>query len=124
MPMQNGKYVSPTWVNGQAPALSATELNAMTQTIENNQVATVSISLPANGWSASGDNFTQVVTIAGAGANSKIDLQPDAATIAALIEAGTLGLYIQNNNGVFTAYAIAAAPTTALTIQATITEVV
>lgn len=124
MPMQNGKYVSPTWVNGQPPALNATELNAMTQTIENNQVSTVSITLSANGWNSSGDNFTQVVTIAGAGANSKIDLQPDAATIAALIESGTLGLYIQNNNGVFTAYAIAAAPTTALTAQATITEVV
>lgn len=88
------------------------------------KIAKTSVALVASDWIESEGNFTQAVIISGAGANSKIDLQPDAATIAALIEAGTLGLYIQNNNGAFTAYAIAAAPTTALTVQATITEVV
>lgn len=35
MPIQNGKYVAPTWVNGAAPAIDATELQAMSDSIQN-----------------------------------------------------------------------------------------
>lgn len=83
----------------------------------------IPVSLPVSGWTASGDDFTQAVSIPEAGASSKVDLQPDAATIAALVDSGTLGLYIQNDNGTFTAYAIGAAPSIDLTVQATLTEV-
>lgn len=34
MPMQDGQYVTPGWVNGQSPAISAAELTAMGQGIE------------------------------------------------------------------------------------------
>lgn len=34
MPIQDGKYVAPTWVNNAPPALDADELNAMSQSIE------------------------------------------------------------------------------------------
>lgn len=34
MPISDGKYVSPTWVNGAAPALTATEMQAITDTLE------------------------------------------------------------------------------------------
>lgn len=37
MPISGGKYVSPTWHNNAAPALDAAELQAMTDTIEENQ---------------------------------------------------------------------------------------
>lgn len=33
MPIQNGKYVNPGWVDGQEPAIDAEELNAMSNTI-------------------------------------------------------------------------------------------
>lgn len=33
MPIVNGKYVAPTWINKQAPAINATELNAISQTL-------------------------------------------------------------------------------------------
>ena len=36
---------------------------------------------------------------------------------------GTTSIYIENNNGTFTAYAMGAAPTAALAIQYTKTEV-
>ena len=67
--------------------------------------------------------FTQALTFAGMPANGKVDLQPDYATINQLIDDGVTSLYVKNTDGVLTAYATGAAPTAALTIQCTITEV-
>lgn len=43
MPIQNGKYVAPTWVNGAAPAIDATELQAISDSIVNNEEAITAI---------------------------------------------------------------------------------
>jgi DNA/RNA endonuclease YhcR with UshA esterase domain len=56
--------------------------------------------------------------------NSKVDLQPNAATIQQLIDDGVSALYIQNNNGTLTAYAIGAHPSVQLSVQCVVTEVV
>ena len=79
------------------------------------------LTLPAS-WSA-GSPHTQTVTIQHAGANSQVDLQADAATIEQLVADGTQALYIENNNGVFTACAIGSAPSAPVTVQYTVTEV-
>ena len=39
MPLIDGKYVSPVWVNGGAPALDALELQGITDTVQNTQAA-------------------------------------------------------------------------------------
>ena len=72
-------------------------------------------------WTGSGP-YTQTVTVENADANSKVDIQADATIIQKLIDAGTTALYIVNNDGVFSAVAVGAAPTEALTIQCTITK--
>ena len=72
-------------------------------------------------WTGTGP-YTQVVTVAEADADSKVDIQPDATIIQKLIDAGTTALYIVNDNGVFSAVAIGSAPTESLTIQCTITK--
>lgn len=54
---------------------------------------------------------------------SKVDIQPDATAIAQLIEDGVAGLYIVNNNGTLTAYAVGEKPTTTLNLQVTVEEV-
>lgn len=35
MPIQDGNYVAPEWVNGQPPAINSQELNAISETLEN-----------------------------------------------------------------------------------------
>lgn len=72
-------------------------------------------------WTGYGP-YTQTVTVENADANSKVDIQADATIIQKLIDAGTTALYIVNNDGVFSAVAVGAAPTEALTIQCTITK--
>lgn len=81
-----------------------------------------SLSLTAS-WENHVTYFTQALTFAGMPANGKVDLQPDYATINQLIDDGVTSLYVENTDGVLTAYATSAAPTAALTIQCTITEV-
>lgn len=86
-------------------------------------VAVYSISLPLS-WTGSGP-YTQTVSVTGGAVTgrSKVDLQPDAAAIQQLISDGVLALYVENNAGTLTACAVGAAPTAALTVQCTVTEV-
>lgn len=83
------------------------------------KIVTLSI---GTSWSGSGP-FTQVLTISGAGASTKVDLQPNATVIAQMANDGCTALYVENNNGVFTAYAVDSAPSVSLSVQASLTEV-
>lgn len=86
------------------------------------QIGSISLS---SSWTGSSSPYTQTVIVTGATvtSNSKVDLQPDASAIAQMISDSCVALFIENNNGTLTAYAVGSAPTTALTIQATVTEV-
>ena len=121
------KYTSPTWVNGSSPAISAANLQALSDTTEKNQVMLGSVTLPVSGWQQYLNMYyMQTVTVTGATvtANSKVDLQPSAYQTAALIEGGVQALLVENNAGVLTAYAFGAAPDSTFTIQCTVTELV
>ena len=83
--------------------------------------AKIAITLSAS-WTGSGP-YTQTVTVSGGTASSIISLQPSPAQAAQLIQDGVQVLQIDNNNGTFTATAIGAAPSSALTLQATRREV-
>lgn len=76
-------------------------------------------------WSGSSGQYTQVVTVSGlqVSENSKVDLQPNAAQLEQLMSDGVAALMIENNNGTLTAYALGSAPTTAMTMQCTVTGV-
>lgn len=84
-------------------------------------VLLTTVSLPAD-WTESGGEYTQTVSVDGGTANSKVDLQPDAAALQRLMDDGVTALWVENDNGVFTARALGAAPGAALAVQATVTE--
>ena len=97
--------------------------NILQYSASNPSVSVGSISLTTT-WSGAASPYTQTVTVSGVTvtANSKIDLQPTAAQINQMITDGTKGLVVENNNGTITVYALDAAPTTAMTMQCTVTE--
>ena len=76
-------------------------------------------------WTTQTDDYTQTVTVSGATvtANSKVDLQPDTTALTQMLSDGCTALYVENNAGTLTLHALGTAPTVALTIQCTVTEV-
>ena len=86
-------------------------------------ITAAAITLSAT-WTGVGP-YTQTVTVTGATVTtaSKIDLQPTPAQLAALVADGVTALVVENNAGTLTAYALGAAPSAAMTVQCTVTEV-
>ena len=86
-------------------------------------VITGRILLAADAWTGSG-SYTQSISILGATPNSKIDLQPDGTVLSQLSTDGVTALWVENDDGVLTAHALDAAPTAALSVQYTKTEII
>lgn len=88
-----------------------------------NYVSSVStVSLPLS-WVDSGNGYYTVTpTVSGATitARSKVNLQPTAAQSIQLQSDGVTSLYVENNAGTLTAYAVGNAPSVALTMQCTV----
>ena len=75
-------------------------------------------------WNGSGP-YTQTVNITGETITekTKVDIQPDSTVLTAMMNSGIYGMYIENNNGVLTAYSIGAKPSSSLNIQISLIEV-
>lgn len=101
---------------GSVKLVTETELQSIMPKVTN-------ISMPAANWVGSANPWSQVVTINGVTANSKVDLQPAAAQIVEMQD-NDIALMAENNDGVVTVYAIGSKPAVDYTIQALITEVV
>lgn len=85
--------------------------------------AKLSLTLAAASWTGSASPYTQGVTITGGTATSQADIQADATAIQQMMDDGTNAIYIANNNGTFTAYAVGEKPTADLSVQVTVYEV-
>lgn len=85
-----------------------------------NKISTVT--LPSSGWMGEGSPYYQVVNIAGATENSKIDLNPTVEQLNIFHEKD-ISFVVANNNGVITVYCIGQKPLNDYTIQVSIIEV-
>lgn len=85
--------------------------------------AKLSLTLAAASWTGSASPYTQGVTITGGTATSQADIQADATAIQQMLDDGTNAIYIANNNGTFTAYAVGEKPTADLIVQVTVYDV-
>ena len=88
----------------------------------NMKPVTNTVTLTAAGWTGSGP-YTQSISVEGATATSRVDMQPDETVLTQMLDDGVNALFIKNDNGALTAVAMGAAPTADLTVQVTITEV-
>lgn len=128
IPSVPSAYTSNPAMNGTASAGSSTNWARgdhvhPTDTSRQSQIYTDTITTTTT-WSGSGP-YTQTVTLSNytPTSNSKVDLQPDSTVISQMISDSVNGLYVSNTNGVLTLYAIGTAPTSAMTLQVSITEV-
>lgn len=69
------------------------------------------------------DPYTQEVAVEDATENSRVDLHPMATTLMQLTEDGVSALYIENNDGTFTANAVGGPPSIPMAMLATVEEV-
>ena len=81
-----------------------------------------SIALSAAGWSAE-EPYSQNAALNGLTAGSLVALQPTAAQLMVLQEAGVTALTAANADGALTVYALGAAPAADLTLQVTVTVI-
>lgn len=81
------------------------------------------ITLTEANWKNAASPYFQTVALDGVSINSKVDLQPDAAQISALKNAGTV-LTAVNDSGTVNVYAVGKKPAGNITMQVTIMEVV
>ena len=83
---------------------------------------TASVTLAADSWTGTESPYSQVVTIDGVTANSKVDLNPTGEQLNSIATNRTI-LNTANDNGTVTVYAVGNKPTEDYTMQVTITEV-
>jgi hypothetical protein len=110
-------------VLAESQAYTDAQIAAITVSVARaSQPILTTITIPAANWSGDANPWSQVITVDGATANSKLDLQPTALQVVALQDAG-ITLMVQNDDGVITAWAIGNKPTEDYTMKALITEV-
>lgn len=83
---------------------------------------TSTIFLPASGWAETTNVYSQVVTVTGATANSKVDIYPSPEQLIDLQISG-ISLVAVNEDGLITVYAINNKPTSDYNMQVILTEV-
>ena len=81
------------------------------------------IAMPANAWAGDNGIYSQVVAVDGVTANTKVDLLPSPEQLQDLLTS-EISLTTANSEGSITVFAIGTAPSSDLTMQALITEVV
>lgn len=108
---------------GKLVRISLDKLRTLVGSTGGSEFITTEIVLPAINWVASDDGiyYTQPVQMTNVTVNSRIDLQPTPTQILQLMDE-EISMFVSNNNGVITVYAVNGSPSTDMTIKAVIVE--
>lgn len=119
----SGGSASRVSYDGTASGISASNVQGAIDELAGEMPEGGTVTLSA-AWSGLGPYY-QTVTVTGATvtANSEVSLRPTAAQLDSLILEGVTAMMIENNGGTLTAYSLGAAPSAAMTIECTVTEV-
>lgn len=95
--------------------------------INTNWPSIFSLTISSSGWerypSFPINEYQKTLTISGGTANSKIDLQANAATLSQLQNDKIYAIWVVNSNGTFTVRTLGGPPSISLTVQAIRTEI-
>ena len=116
------EYFSVTLSSDESMAVDLGEVMVIGTPSTSSSVWLAEVSLPASAWSGSDKLWSQVVTIPGTTAYSKVDLTPSAEQLTIFHEKD-IAFTTENDNGIITAFAIGDKPSLDYTIQAVVTEV-
>ena len=105
-----------------AETLGGSSLTSILNSINSTVDKISTISLPASGWTPATNVYSQVVSVAGATAKSKVDIYPTPEQLVDLQTSG-ISLVAVNEDGVVTVYALNNKPTSDYSMQVTLTEV-
>lgn len=83
----------------------------------------VNITMDYTGWAEVDVGYKQTVTVAGGTAKALVSLQPTPTQVAMLMGYGITALMVNNEEGVFSAYAIGGKPDVKMVFQAKLEEV-
>ena len=107
---------------GNAETLGGSSLTSILNSINSTVDKISTISLPASGWTPATNVYSQVVTVSGATAKSKVDIYPTPEQLIDLQISGISRVAV-NEDGVVTVYALNNKPTSDYSMQVSITEV-
>lgn len=105
-----------------AETLCGQSLDSILSSINPSADKISTVSLPASGWTKATNVYSQVVSVAGVTANSKVDIYPAPEQLVDLQISG-ISLVAVNEDGVVTVYALNNKPTSDYNMQVTLTEV-
>lgn len=108
------------WVNGGVQNIEVQDIASDPQPFTGTAISTVT--LLADSWVGSAAPYSQVVSINGVTANTKVDLKPTSAQIAEMQDCD-IAFVAENDNGVVTVYSINCKPETDYAMQVVLTEV-
>ena len=82
----------------------------------------VSVTLASGSWASASGYYTQEITLTDTTNNTKADINPDITVMNQMMNDSVTGMYVANDNSIFTVYAIGNAPTANITVQLVLNE--
>jgi hypothetical protein len=91
--------------------------------LDNRPFKVDTVTLSASSWQEDGTGvYGQEVAVDGVTANGKVDLQPGASVLSQMASDGVRALWVENDGGTLTAYALGACPSASMAVQCVVTE--